>query len=280
MPAFHEEVEEALAEGAQFQYLLSPIAIRKHSKSGLLLECAKMKTGVSGADGRLQVLPIEGEALTFEADQIILATGELPEFSYLPGEIETTKEYIKVNECGQTSLDKVFAGGDIIHPPWTVSSAIGSAKRAAIAMDCFLRGKNLQEMIQSGTLARTMRKHLGMDGCSPKVQPKLAVLADLNLAYAPSMPKHESQRLPFAERKGNFSEVNLGINKETAVYEAGRCLSCGSCTMCGNCYLFCPDGAIQLDAETGHYAIDYDYCKGCGICVNECPVGAISIEHE
>jgi len=70
------------------------------------------------------------------------------------------------------------------------------------------------------------------------------------------------------------------MTPDDASQEAGRCLSCGVCRICGNCYLFCPDGAVQLDLEKGRYSIDYDYCKGCGICQNECPCGVIILKAE
>ena len=45
------------------------------------------------------------------------------------------------------------------------------------------------------------------------------------------------------------------------------------CTACRICWIFCPEGAIQL--EDGAVTVNYRYCKGCGICAHECPVGAI-----
>jgi 2-oxoacid:acceptor oxidoreductase delta subunit (pyruvate/2-ketoisovalerate family) len=147
-------------------------------------------------------------------------------------------------------------------------------------MDHYLRGGNLQEIAEKGSLAQTMREHFGLYEHATSRDRKIATFQDLNLAYSRPLPSRRHVKLSPADRIGNFKEINLGMNPEEAGHEAGRCMSCGVCTMCGNCYLFCPDGAVQLDSEIGHYAIDYDYCKGCGVCQNECPVGAIIMETE
>ena len=110
-------------------------SIKSSINGGVSLQCAKMKIEGTGPDGRPQVVPIDGEVESFEADQIIFATGEMPDLSYLPDDIELSCGLVQVNEAGQTSIDKVFAGGDIAGQPWTVAAAIGSAKRAAIALD-------------------------------------------------------------------------------------------------------------------------------------------------
>jgi len=49
------------------------------------------------------------------------------------------------------------------------------------------------------------------------------------------------------------------------------------CTMCLICHIYCPDGAIPFNTETGEIEFDYDHCKGCGICANECPQKAIEM---
>lgn len=280
MPAFCEEVDEAIEEGIRIQYLLSPVAIRGSEKEGFVVECNKMKKEGVDSDGRARVVPLEGECVPFRVDQIILATGEAPDFSYLPRKFRITNGSLWVSEWGQTNIEKVFAGGDIIDQPWTVSEAIGSAKRAAIAMDHYLRGRDLAKISKQGKLARTMREHLRLDEQTVSEKEKVTTLEDLNLVYRNPSTRHKPRRVPPAERTRNFNEVNLGLSLETASEEAKRCLSCGICCMCGNCYLFCPDGAVQLDSKTGRYTINYEYCKGCGICQNECPVGAIVMERE
>jgi NADPH-dependent glutamate synthase beta subunit-like oxidoreductase len=280
MPAFSEEIDEALDEGVEIQYLLSPTAIHKSNHKRLVLECAKMRNEGFDKDGRARVVPIKGESIVFQADQIILATGEAPDLSYLDQDLQVADGLIQTNEWGQTNYDKVFAGGDIIGQPWTVSEAIGSAKRAAIAIDHFLRGEDLAELAKRGALAHTMREHLGIDGDAPNVQREMAAIQDLNLAYGSPLTRRKGGKLSLGDRTKNFDEVNLGMGHEEALQEAERCLSCGVCKMCGNCYLFCPDSAITLDPEIDRYVINYEYCKGCGICANECPVGAISIQSE
>jgi 2-oxoacid:acceptor oxidoreductase delta subunit (pyruvate/2-ketoisovalerate family) len=87
-------------------------------------------------------------------------------------------------------------------------------------------------------------------------------------------------RLDPARRVHAFDEVVAGLDAQTALYEARRCLSCGNCFECDNCYGMCPDNAITKLGPGNRFEIDYDYCKGCGICVAECPAGAITMEPE
>jgi len=87
-------------------------------------------------------------------------------------------------------------------------------------------------------------------------------------------------RLAIARRVSTFDEVVGGLDEETALFEARRCLSCGNCFECDNCYGLCPDNAIIKLGPGQRFAINYDYCKGCGICVAECPAGAIEMQPE
>jgi len=280
MPAHPAEICDAQDEGLQFQYLLAPASIKPSQNDRVSLECAKMKIDGTGPDGRPRVVPLAGEFQSFEADQIILATGEMPDLSYLPEDIVLSNGLVQVNETGQTSIGKVFAGGDISGQRWTVAEAIGSAKRAAIGMDHYLRGDDLPEIIGQGQIAGTMRVHLGIEEAPAPDAQDVATVKDLNLAYTCSLPVHHSEKIPVAARVSDFSEVDCGLNETAAIEEAQRCLSCGVCKMCGNCYLFCPDGAVEYDAKLAQYVINYEYCKGCGICFRECPSGTICVKTE
>jgi Pyruvate/2-oxoacid:ferredoxin oxidoreductase delta subunit len=67
-------------------------------------------------------------------------------------------------------------------------------------------------------------------------------------------------------------------DRERAMQEAERCLSCGTCNLCLQCVSFCPDSSIRPDGEKETVAVDLDHCKGCGICAYECPRGVITME--
>ena len=110
-------------------------------------------------------------------------------------------------------------------------------------------------------------------------RPDLASFDRLNTWYYSDAPKTVRPKLDAARRASNFSEVVQGLDAETAVFEARRCLSCGNCFGCDNCFGVCPDNAV-IKIESGKYEINLDYCKGCGICANECPCGAIDMELE
>ena len=103
---------------------------------------------------------------------------------------------------------------------------------------------------------------------------------ELNTAYFERRRRTESSRVPGSVRIRDFREVNKGLSRLQARYEAERCFSCGTCNECEICYVFCPDVSILRNLRKLKHAINYDRCKGCGICFTECPRCAISMVEE
>ena len=71
-----------------------------------------------------------------------------------------------------------------------------------------------------------------------------------------------------------------GLSAEEALYEAGRCLSCGNCFECDGCLGACPEDAVIKLGDGHRYRFDYDRCTGCGACFEQCPVHAIEMVAE
>ena len=279
MPAWDEEVSETGEESIEFILLSSPVKIIQENGKVKGVECIKNTLGPAGKDGRREPRPIEGSNFTLPVDAVISAIGETPDFSFLPEELRKSTGSLPVDETGATGVKGVFAGGDIIAQPRTVSYAIGSGKKAAMAIDATLRGKNVVAGLRSarwgekGSLSMARYKG-GTDGIAPEVIPFSA----LNTAYFKRQARKLKEKLPVPRRTGGFSEVNLGLSPASALYEAKRCFDCGVCNLCHNCFIYCPDLAISARPDKQGYDINYDYCKGCCICVEECPRGAISVE--
>jgi len=185
---------------------------------------------------------------------------------------------------GQTTESTLFAGGDIIDIPHTVTHAIGSGKRAAIAIDQFLEEvkgekKSLDQFRWGGKGNISVGRMKGTT-LFLRRNPSLEVIdyKDMNPFYFDHRQGMKIDRIPIKERLKGFQEVIPSPSEEEAVSEARPCFMCGSCTECGNCYIFCPESAIKSDPEGYGYIPDMDYCKGCGICVNECPRGAMEMK--
>ncbi len=282
MPAWDYEIEDALEEGVN---IINEYGVKRFLQKEGRLNGVEFKRCIAVFDEQGSFNPQfdESDRMTMKADTVIVAIGRHADLNFVEGKSISVsrKRLIEVDPITfETSIKGVFAGGDVIDQPWNISTAISSAKKAAVAMDHYLMGRNLREVATQGSLALTMREHLGIDEEATRNGAKVANFEDLNLAYVVFSPKHIPKRLHPVERIRNFKEITLGIDLFEATKEAERCLSCGVCRMCGNCYLFCPDGTIQLDPEKNRYVIDYDYCKGCGVCENECRTGAITIKTE
>lgn len=139
MPAIPEEVEEARLEGVAFRFLCAPIRISGKSRKAAEMECVRMKLGEPDETGRRIPVPIEGSTFRVEADTIIAAIGQEVDRSSLQGFELHPDGTIRVDpETGATSIQGIFAGGDVVSGPGWAIDAIGAGKKGARSIDHFL----------------------------------------------------------------------------------------------------------------------------------------------
>lgn len=148
-PARDAELKHAEEEGVHFMWLTNAIEVLG-DESGWVrgLRCVKMKLGEPGADGRRRPYPVEGSEFEFPTEMVIAAYGNRPH-PLVPrstsGLAVTRWGTIAADEVtGQTSLEGVYAGGDIVTGAATVIQAMGAGKRAAAAIDQYLSSKHRQ----------------------------------------------------------------------------------------------------------------------------------------
>ena len=249
MPANAEEVIQAEEEGVEFHWLST---IDRVEPDGLLIEQMEL-----GEDGFPQPT---GRTERLAADSVVLALGQDTDLSLLGSDsaCHVSDGVVETDWVLATGLPGVFAGGDVVAGERSVTTAIGHGRRVAASIDDWLAGRTP----------------------SPEAEPNLAQYEALNTWYFEDASRSHRPRLELARRSSTFDEVVHGLDADTALFEARRCLSCGSCFSCDNCYALCPDNAVLKIGPPGEYVIDLDYCKGCGICVEECPAGAIEMVPE
>jgi len=205
MPAGESEISEAEREGAQIRYLLSPVEIRGNGRVKQL-RCERMTLGEFDESGRRRPVP-SGEDVTFAADVVIVAVGQLPDLSFLRnGEIEVNRggRIVVDPETLMTGYEGVFAGGDVVTGPATVVEAIAAGQKAAVNIDLFLGGPGIIRP-QERDVVRTSYDEE---------------------AYAWKRPREVPLQLAPEERSRNFNEVEGAFRPEQAVEEAKRCLHC------------------------------------------------------
>jgi NADH-quinone oxidoreductase subunit F len=211
MPAFSEEVDAAIDEGVEIQFLVAPVRVLTSNGRVAGVECIQMTLGELDASGRRRPVPVNDSNFIVETDTLIQAIGERPDTMYLaPGDgISLAKENIDVNrETFQTSRAGFFAGGDAVTGPNTVVEAMGAGKAAAEAIEKYLEGQPLA------------RRH-ALTRPSVYVQPLILSEKEMAEAKRPRM-----SHLAVADRAKNFREVDLGLSETEARLEACRCLRC------------------------------------------------------
>jgi glutamate synthase (NADPH/NADH) small chain len=145
LPARLEEIHHAQEEGIVFSMLTNPLSIQADENGWVSgMHCQKMELGEPDASGRRSPVPIEGAFVDVEADCVIIAIGNSPN----PLLCQTTMGldadkrgclFIREEETGLTSKDKVYAGGDIVTGAATVILAMGAGKSAANGIDRAIR---------------------------------------------------------------------------------------------------------------------------------------------
>jgi glutamate synthase (NADPH/NADH) small chain len=141
LPARLAEVHHAQEEGISFIYCAAPTKILGEiSVTGI--ECTRMNMDALDESGRPKPIPIEGDTFTIDADVIIVAVGQGPNpvlLRDIDGLALGESGNVITSEDGETSIPHVFAAGDASTGAATVISAMGTAKRAAQAINQMLK---------------------------------------------------------------------------------------------------------------------------------------------
>ena len=145
MPARLEEVKHAKEEGIHFMCLHNPIEYLTDERGAVSAAVLQvMELGEPDASGRRSPVPVEGQTVTIEVDQVVVAVGVSPN-PLVPKSIQGLelgrKNTIVVNDQMQSSRTEIYAGGDIVRGGATVILAMGDGRRAAANMDMQLRAE-------------------------------------------------------------------------------------------------------------------------------------------
>jgi len=146
MPARVEEVHHAEQEGIIFRFLCNPTRILGTPDGWVRgIECIRMELGEPDESGRRRPVPVKGSEFVIDCDLVIPAIGTRanPLLTQATPDLKLNKwGYIEVDEHGATSKPGVFAGGDIVRGSATVILAMGDGKKAAAAIDRYVRNKH------------------------------------------------------------------------------------------------------------------------------------------
>jgi len=226
---------------------------------------------------------IAGSEKILPADTLIFAVGEEPDFGFLEdvdGFKFTKQATLEVNELSlATPLGGVYAAGDAITGPSSIAEAIGTGRRAAIAMDCYLNGKQMSEISsiyidERGYITTEEYAHGKVEVNSQHV---VAYNEILNPEYYGKENQIKMRHLTTQETLEGFDEINKGYTREEAIREANRCFHCGHCSMCGNCVELCPLDILAIGSWGPEVAYPNE-CWHCGSCRINCPCGAVYYE--
>ncbi len=140
LPARVEEVHHAMEEGVIFDLLASPTKIIGNEEGRVTsIECLKYELGEPDDSGRRRPVPIEGSEYMVECDACITSIGNAsnPLIKQTTPDLNVNKwgNIIVEENTGKTSIDKVYAGGDIVLGAATVILAMGEGRRAAKAIN-------------------------------------------------------------------------------------------------------------------------------------------------
>ncbi|NLE73231.1 MAG: NADPH-dependent glutamate synthase [Actinobacteria bacterium] len=145
MPARVEEVHHAEEEGIEFHLLVAPLEILEDDKGWVrAVRLQKMELGEPDASGRRRPVAVPGSEFELECDAVVVALGTVanPLLTNAEPDLKLDKwGNIIADESQATSLDGVFAGGDIVRGGATVILAMGDGKCAAQSIDEYLKGK-------------------------------------------------------------------------------------------------------------------------------------------
>ena len=300
MKASPWEKEDAMHEGIPIVDNHTPkeFVVEDDKLKGMLFEKVEAQYDDKG---KRSLVPTGEDWVFMEADVVLMAIGQENAFPWVERNIgiEFGRWDMPVVDkvTFQSSIKKVFFGGDAAFGPENVITAVAHGHQAAVSIDLFCSGKSLTD--RPSPLTNLVSQKMGVHEWSYD-----NAVADDKRHVVPLAPLKETLK----DRK---IEVELGFNKATGFQEAERCLNCDvqtvfdevRCIECDACVDICPTDCItftanaksellrtQLTAPANNLTQDLyvsatlptkrvmvkdeDVCLHCGLCAERCPTAA------
>ncbi|MBI3694180.1 MAG: FAD-dependent oxidoreductase [Acidobacteria bacterium] len=287
MPADEIEIIEGEEEGITRHNSLGPKEFLFRAENGRrVVTGVRFRRVLSVFDEKKRFAPVydDQETTDIAADTVLLSVGQMPDLTFLDPDVKLkSPTQIELDpETLETTMEGVFAAGDVAYGARLMIDAIASGKKAARSVYRYLTGQTIEpEETQFHFEIGDYGREAGYEK-----RGRLSI---------PSVPA----RLRLADPR---TLVETGYTETQALSEAGRCLDCGvntifdgeKCILCGGCVDVCPTLCLKLvgieeldaetrrlwDAETEWSAIlkDEGRCIRCALCAERCPTKAITME--
>ena len=300
MKASPWEKEDAQHEGIPIINMHVPKAfVHEHGKlTGMTFEIVRAE---HDDKGRRKLVPTGEPDAFFACDEVLIAVGQENAFPWIERNVG-----IDFDQWGlpllregtfQSTLPKVFFGGDAAYGPKNIITAVAQGHEAAVSIDLLLDGQDVAARPAPRT--NLMSEKMGIH----------------EWAYDNDPSNDLRYKVPWANAEKALAsikvEVELGFDARTAFKEAGRCLNCDVqtvftpklCIECDACVDICPmdcitftvngdeadlrqrlnapaadteqDLFVSPELKTGRVLVkDEDVCLHCGLCAERCPTGA------
>lgn len=300
MKASPWEVEDAEDEGIPIIDNHSPVDFVVEDGNLVGMHFQKM-TAEYDDNNKRRMVPADETPVFIPCDQVLLAVGQQNALPFIDPDMG-----LKVDEWGlpeldevthQSSVPNIFFGGDAAFGPKNVITAVAHGHQAAISIDLFCQGKDLND--RPGPSTNLTSQKMGMQ----------------EWIYDSHISDDKRYAVPTVDRvkslKNRLVEVELGFSKKTGHEEAHRCLNCdvqtvfdySTCIECDACVDICPESCINFtdngDEEdlrsrllewadnteqslyvspplpTGRVMVkDENVCLHCGLCAERCPTSS------
>jgi formate dehydrogenase major subunit len=248
MPASNE-VHEAIEEGVTAIFQAGPTRVITDKKGNVTgIEFIRMKPGEADASGRRRPEPAPGTEFTIPCDRVLLAIGQGPDLSWIgPGSegVQATKQRRLKADAVTFLTDRpgVFGTGDVRVGAATVVQAVAEGRRAAYAVDAYLKGLDLAAIKTRQQLA----------------EPQPEFLSIVPFTSEQKEPRYRLKAMEPAVRNRSYIEYEIPYSREEAVAESTRCLQC-TCEAIG----FCDLRRLGIEYGTTLTTLEPQYHQGAG----------------